>query len=102
MDPAEYANLERVEQNHWYYSGKRVLARWWLDRHAIFRGERPRLLDCGAGTGRFVAEMTDTCDVWRSTGYLRCREHGCADAGHNEDAPSDLSEGHAIHFSCAG
>jgi len=119
MDPAEYANLEKVEQEHWYYAGKRELARWWLERHAIFRRDqpvgparpekstqtirpqgraplaerrlaqspaqlqsaplgdgratsqitivraaRPRLLDCGAGTGRFAAEMTDACEVW--------------------------------------
>lgn len=64
MDPAEYANLERVEQNHWYYAGKRVLVRWWLERLAIIAGKRPRLLDCGAGTGRFAAEMTDACEVW--------------------------------------
>lgn len=64
MDPAEYANLERVEQDHWYYAGKRELVRWWLDRHAIAPGARPRLLDCGAGTGRFAAEMTGACDVW--------------------------------------
>ncbi|HUG12612.1 MAG TPA: class I SAM-dependent methyltransferase [Opitutaceae bacterium] len=127
MDPAEYANLERVEQDHWYYAGKRELARWWLERHAIFRGDqpvarsrteestqtlrpqgraplacpelveraetrlaqspaqlqsaplgdgratsqitiargaRPRLLDCGAGTGCFAAEMTHSCEVW--------------------------------------
>ena len=64
MDPAEYANLERVEQDHWYYSGKRVLARWWLARTTEKGSTRPKLLDCGAGTGRFAAEMTETCDVW--------------------------------------
>lgn len=62
MNPEEYANLERVEANHWYYAGKRELVRRWLQRL-----ERPRqddvLLDCGAGTGRFALEMARHCSV---------------------------------------
>ncbi len=62
MDAQEYANLERVEQDHWYYAGKRELVRRWLARLG-----RPQagdvLLDCGAGTGRFAAEMAKSCRV---------------------------------------
>lgn len=62
MNADEYANLERVEQHHWYYAGKRDLVRSWINR------VRPPaladvLLDCGAGTGRFAQEMESQCRV---------------------------------------
>lgn len=62
MDAAEYANLDRVEAEHWYYAGKRDLVRQW-----IFQVRPPArddlLLDCGAGTGRFALEMQAHCRV---------------------------------------
>lgn len=62
MEAAEYANLDRVERDHWYYAGKREFARRWL-----LRVRRPDpaevLLDCGAGTGRFALEMQPYCRV---------------------------------------
>lgn len=62
MDAAEYANLDRVERDHWYYAGKREFVRRWLLR---VRGPKPTdvLLDCGAGTGRFALEMQEHCSV---------------------------------------
>lgn len=63
MDPAEYANLARLEQTHWYYAGKRELVRRWIDRTRPLRPS-DRLLDCGAGTGRFAGEMAEKCQVW--------------------------------------
>jgi SAM-dependent methyltransferase len=62
MNTAEYANLERVERDHWYYSGKRRMVRAWINRI------RPPvatdgLLDCGAGTGIFAKEMEAQCRV---------------------------------------
>lgn len=62
MNPAEYSNLEAVEAEHWYYAGKREVVRHWLQR---VRPPQPadRLLDCGAGTGRFAAEMQAHCQV---------------------------------------
>jgi SAM-dependent methyltransferase len=62
MDAAEYANLDSVEREHWYYTGKREFVRKW-----ILRVRPPALtdvlLDCGAGTGRFALEMQDHCSV---------------------------------------
>lgn len=62
MNADEYSNLERVEGEHWYYRGKREIARRWLER-ARPVGRHDRLLDCGAGTGRFASEMAKVCDV---------------------------------------
>ena len=62
MNADEYANLDRVEVDHWYYAGKREIARRWLER-ARPVGRSDRLLDCGAGTGRFALEMAPLCDV---------------------------------------
>ena len=62
MNAEEYANLEQTEREHWYYAGKRVLVRYWLERTAP-AGPRPTLLDCGAGTGLFAQEMAAYCRV---------------------------------------
>ena len=62
MDAAEYTNLVRVEEKHWYYAGKRELVRRWLMRVGPPKLEET-LLDCGAGTGRFAKEMETHCRV---------------------------------------
>jgi ubiquinone/menaquinone biosynthesis C-methylase UbiE len=62
MNADEYGNLERVEAHHWYYSGKREIARRWLERARPITAS-DRLLDCGAGTGCFALEMSARCDV---------------------------------------
>lgn len=62
MDAAEYANLARVEERHWYYAGKRELVRRWLHRVGPPRPNEV-LLDCGAGTGRFAQDMQADCRV---------------------------------------
>ena len=62
MNASEYANLDAVEGQHWYYAGKRELVRWWLRRCGPPRPDQV-LLDCGAGTGRFAAEMAAECRV---------------------------------------
>ncbi|MDB6169800.1 MAG: putative S-adenosylmethionine-dependent methyltransferase/MSMEI [Verrucomicrobia bacterium] len=62
MNPAEYENLEAIEAEHWYYSGKRRFVRDWLLRVRPPKRE-DLLLDCGAGTGRFGQEMEPFCRV---------------------------------------
>ncbi len=62
MDAAEYANLEKVEREHWYYAGKRELVGWWLRRCAGLKRDTV-LADCGAGTGRFALELAGECRV---------------------------------------
>ena len=68
MNSEEYANLDRVERDHWYYSGKRRFVREWIRR---IRPPVPSdvLLDCGAGTGRFAEEMAALCAVRGRPGH---------------------------------
>jgi ubiquinone/menaquinone biosynthesis C-methylase UbiE len=62
MNAEEYANMERQEDAHWYYAGKRDIVRGWLDRVGPPQ-TGDLLLDCGAGTGRFALEMEAKCRV---------------------------------------
>jgi SAM-dependent methyltransferase len=62
MNAEEYANIDRMEEAHWYYAGKRELVRGWLRRVGP-PCATDLLLDCGAGTGRFAQEMQADCRV---------------------------------------
>lgn len=62
MNADEYANMESMEDAHWYYAGKRDIVRGWLRRAGPPRPDQ-LLLDCGAGTGRFAKEMEAECRV---------------------------------------
>jgi SAM-dependent methyltransferase len=62
MNSAEYANMDAVERDHWYYAGKRKIVRGWLERCGPPHAHQ-LLLDCGAGTGRFALEMQGSCRV---------------------------------------
>ncbi len=56
MQIEEYDALERVEREHWFYKGKRVLVRHWIERAAnLTAGDR--IVDCGAGTGELAREL---------------------------------------------
>ncbi len=62
MNPDEYTNLAEVERRHWYYAGKRQIVRYWIQRLHPLKPD-DLLADCGAGTGRFAAEMAGFCRV---------------------------------------
>ncbi len=62
MNEAEYANLERVEREHWYYAGKRELVSWWIEACRP-PGPDDTLLDFGAGTGLFAERYRERCRV---------------------------------------
>lgn len=62
MNPDEYAKLERVEREHWFYAGKREIVFHWLRKQGRLRSGQ-LLVDCGAGTGFFAKEATQFCDV---------------------------------------
>jgi ubiquinone/menaquinone biosynthesis C-methylase UbiE len=56
MQIEEYNALEKVEREHWFYKGKRVLVEYWIDRAAkLSRGDS--IVDCGAGTGELAMEL---------------------------------------------
>lgn len=62
MNAEEYLKLDQLEKEHWFYAGKREIVRYW-----IYKMQPPRpdsvLVDCGAGTGQFAAEMSAFCRV---------------------------------------
>src|SRR5277367_2033737 len=62
MNPEEYNNLARVEQQHWFYAGKREIVSFWINRCRPLK-PTDRLADCGAGTGIFAGEMRAACQV---------------------------------------
>ena len=68
MESSEYENLDRVERQHWYYEGKRRIVRSWIERLGAI-GADDTLLDFGAGTGCFAAEMTRRCRVLALDSY---------------------------------
>ena len=62
MNADEYARLADVDQEHWFYRGKREIVRHWIQR---FRPLDPEdlLIDAGCGTGILATEMTSQCRV---------------------------------------
>ena len=56
MQIAEYDAREKVEREQWFYKGKRLLVRWWIER-ATQLAPGDRILDAGAGTGELVREL---------------------------------------------
>jgi SAM-dependent methyltransferase len=62
MNPEEYRNLDHIEEHHWFYAGKREIAGYWLRKCGGLHRDQ-LLVDCGAGTGRFAAEMQQFCRV---------------------------------------
>lgn len=57
MNKAELLSLQRVEEEHWFYKGKRELVFHWLKQTGYDRNSRFTLLDAGAGTGILVREL---------------------------------------------
>lgn len=57
MEAVEYDRLDRVEEEHWFYRGKRRIARHWIEKTLRVESHHV-LLDVGCGTGRFLREWT--------------------------------------------
>jgi SAM-dependent methyltransferase len=82
MNPEEYNNLAKVEQQHWFYAGKREIVRYWIDRfHPLQQADR--LADCGAGTGIFADEMRAACKVVAVDDFEESLKLLCARLGEN-------------------
>src|SRR5690348_743263 len=92
MHPEEFAALARVEERHWFYSGKRELVGRWLDRSGPLRRD-DLLIDVGAGTGLFAAEMRRRCRVLAidpdatALGFIRERDELAAVAATAGELP---------------
>src|SRR5438045_2576071 len=56
MNPAEFANVARAEQDFWWYRGMRQILFRLLDPMIARRGFR-RVLEAGCGTGYFAQTM---------------------------------------------
>lgn len=95
MDAQEFVLLDEIEDDHWWFVGKRLLLRSLLERHAPCG----RLLDLGCGTGgvlREVAPDRPCMGVDGSMDGLRvCRRKGferlvCARLDRMPFAPGDF------------
>jgi ubiquinone/menaquinone biosynthesis C-methylase UbiE len=53
----ELLALQRVEEDHWFYKGKRELVLHWLEKLGYKEGSYVKVLDAGAGTGILVREL---------------------------------------------
>jgi len=73
VDPTEYHNLDRIEREHWYYSGKRQLVLDWIERTRPLRPD-DTLLDFGAGTGIFASGLKGRCRVLVLDAYEESRK----------------------------
>lgn len=51
-----------LEDHHWWFVGRLMMTQGFLKKYALPRtGKRPRLLDIGCGTGRFLSERLHDC-----------------------------------------
>jgi SAM-dependent methyltransferase len=62
MNPEQYARLDQVEREHWFYRGKRAIVRHWIERYAPLTRDDV-LIDGGCGTGNWLVEMSSRCRV---------------------------------------
>jgi SAM-dependent methyltransferase len=62
MNADEYLKLDQLEKEHWFYAGKREIVRYWINKVQPLK-PHSLLVDCGAGTGQFAAEMSAYCRV---------------------------------------
>jgi SAM-dependent methyltransferase len=95
VNDAEFELLDRIEDDHWWFVGKRLLLRALADRHA----PSGRLLDLGCGTGGVLRNLSGNrpclgADRSRA-GLLVCRKKGfdrlvCADLSRIPFAPGSF------------
>jgi SAM-dependent methyltransferase len=68
MSPDEYAKLDQVDREHWFYCGKRTIVQHWIDRY-LSLSSSDLLVDAGCGTGTLLIEMASRCQVIGLDGY---------------------------------
>ncbi len=105
MQPHTYAIMREVEDQHWWYVGRRRIISSWVEIVCREIGKRrPRILDVGCGTGanlQMLAEFgvaegvdvsAEALDFCRARGLGQVRQ-GAAESLPYEDAQFDLVTG---------
>jgi SAM-dependent methyltransferase len=105
MQPHTYAIMRAVEDQHWWYVGRRRIIASWVERVCRDIGKpRPRILDVGCGTGanlEMLAEFgiaegvdvsAEALDFCRARGLGKVRQ-GAAESLPYEDAEFELVTG---------
>ena len=62
MNPDEYTKLNRIDREHWFYTGKRAVVRHWVGRFVSLRPD-DLWVDAGCGTGTLLEEQSRECRV---------------------------------------
>lgn len=62
MNPDEFAKLDRIDREHWFYRGKRAIVRYWIDQYVSLSAD-DLFIDAGCGTGVLLTEMATRCRV---------------------------------------
>jgi SAM-dependent methyltransferase len=62
MEKHEYAALDAIDRDHWFYRGKRDIVRHWIER-SVRLTKDDLLVDAGVGTGIWLQEMSARCRV---------------------------------------
>jgi SAM-dependent methyltransferase len=62
MNPEEYKKLERIDREHWFYHGKRVIVQDWINRYLTLAPD-DLFVDAGCGTGTLLVQMSGVCRV---------------------------------------
>jgi SAM-dependent methyltransferase len=60
MNSEEYAKLDRIDREHWFYRGKRDIVRYWMRRYVELE-PADLVVDAGCGTGAMLRELSTEC-----------------------------------------
>lgn len=60
MNPSEYARMYQIEDQYWWFIGRRKLVNWLLRAHHV-SGKQNLLLDLGCGTGLNLVSFSQQC-----------------------------------------
>lgn len=59
MNIEEYEKMFQLEENYWWFRGRRTIVYMMFDQYAEQQGRALRILDLGCGTGKCLSDLTD-------------------------------------------